>query len=171
MKRPIRIEGDAAYVPLTRGYEAVIDAADVHLVDGYNWCAHLDRRSDGTIRAVYAVRTAYDGIKRLIRMHRIIIDAPHGFEADHISGDGLDNRRANLRVATKSQNIRNQGKQSTNTSGFKGVSFSRATGKWQASIGVDAKQRYLGVYNTPEEAHAAYARASAELHGEFGRAA
>jgi len=90
---------------------------------------------------------------------------------DHSNNDGLDNAWTNLRIATKTQNAANSAKPRTNTSGFKGVSKAKATGKWRASIKVDAKQVWLGNFDTPEAAHAAYLEKAKEIHGEFARAA
>lgn len=96
--RPIRVDGQVAYVPLTKGYTAIIDAADLPLVDGVNWGAMEKRRPDGTIRAVYAKNS---GTKRgTIFMHRLLVAASESEEVDHVDCDGLNNRRINLRIAT-----------------------------------------------------------------------
>lgn len=162
VKRAIRINGDLAYVPLTRGYETVIDATDIHLVDGCNWCAAVIGNT------VYAVRTVRIGEKRRnVSMHRTIMGHPEGLEIDHVDGDGLNNRRDNLRKATTEQNQRNQRLNCLNTSGYKGVTM--CGGKWQSRIQVRGKQIFLGRHDTPGAAHAAYCEASAKYHGEFGR--
>jgi hypothetical protein len=162
--RPIRVCGDVAYITLTRGYETVIDAADVPLVDDRNWCAI---NSGNT---VYAYRMDYSKAKpRAVYLHREIMGQPDGFEVDHKNGDGLANCRKNLRVATKSQNSCNSRISSANTSGFKGVSFYKRNRSWVARIKVNQISKYLGMFDSPEEAHKAYCRASEELHGEFGR--
>lgn len=166
MKRPIRIEGEIAYVPLTRGHEAIIDAADIPLVGGFNWQALVGPHT------VYATRTDYSGRKkRTVMLHRVLLDDPGRLDVDHQDGNGLNNRRCNLRGATRSQNLSNQRIRSNNTSGFKGVSRNKARAKWMAYIALHGKQHHLGYYDTPEAAHAAYVEASARLHGEFGRAA
>jgi hypothetical protein len=161
--RPIRIEGDVAYVTLTRGYEAIIDAADVPLVEGWNWHAVPEWST------FYARRTDYKNGKKTVQMHRVIINCPDGFEVDHINGDGLNNRRFNLRIATKSQNQSNRGPQVDNKSGIKGVYWCKSKLKWVAGIKLNKVRRALGVFDTPEAAHAAYIAASKKLHGEFGR--
>lgn len=161
--RPIRVEGQLAYVPLTQGYEAVIDAADVPLVDCYNW------RADVRSKIIYAVRTSYSGQRpNAMLMHRVIMGEPHGMYVDHQDGDGLNNRRNNLREATPMQNMHNRRINANNKSGFKGVSLHRRTGKWVAQIRINGEKTYLGYYQTPEKAHAAYCAASAKHHGEFG---
>lgn len=88
---------------------------------------------------------------------------------DHINMVPDDNRFCNLREATKSQNNWNAGKPSTNKSGFKGVCWDKARRRWMAQIQAHGKNNHLGVFDTPEEAHAAYAAAANELHGEFAR--
>ena len=115
MKRPIRIDGAHAYVPLTQGREAIIDVADVSLVDGHTWWLG---------KGGYAVRVyKVNGKQTTVYMHRVISACPEGQEVDHIDGDGLNNRRSNLRNATKAQNAYNVGPRRTNTSGYKGVSL------------------------------------------------
>jgi hypothetical protein len=162
--RPIRICGDVAYVPLTQGYTAIIDAADVPLIDGRNWCVAVAPHT------VYAFRSDYSGGKKLnVCMHRVIMREPDGFEVDHEDGDGLNNRQYNLRVATHAQNMCNRRVNINNKSGLKGVSWRKESGKWVASISLNSKDKYLGLFDSPEEAHAAYCRASDKYHGEFGR--
>lgn len=160
--RQIRIEGNVAFVPLTQNCEAIIDAADVHLVEGYNWYAAKPGRS------AYAVRGVWIGGAKIF-MHRVILDAPDGVFVDHINGNGLDNRRANLRLATPAQNVQNSGRQSNNTSGVRGVSFHKRSRKWQAAICCNRKRTFLGQFDTLQEASQSYATARAALHGEFGR--
>ena len=163
--RPIRIEGDVAYLTLTHGHEAIIDADDVPMVAGVNWRALV---SDCT---VYAVRGHRTGTKvATIYMHRTIMAAPEGLEVDHINCNGLDNRRKeNLRIATRSENTHNTRIRSDNSSGFKGVNWHNQNGKWRARIQFGSKRKHLGCFATLEEAHDAYIKASAQYHGAFGR--
>ena len=160
--RPIRVEGNVAYITLTRGYEAVIDADDAPLVSGANWC------SLPTKNTVYAVRGEMcDGKLRTIYLHRVVMRAVCSSHIDHVDRNGLNNRKANLRKATKAQNQWNTGQNARNTSGFKGVSWDRGTNKWRAQISAGRGRKYLGVFITAEEAHAAYQSAAAEMHGTF----
>jgi hypothetical protein len=92
-------------------------------------------------------------------------------DIDHANGISSDNRWANLRPATRSQNLANKGKSPFNTSGFKGVSFCKTTDRWRAQIEVRGTPVHIGRYDTPEEAHAAYIEAAREYFGEFARAA
>jgi hypothetical protein len=162
--RPIRIEGNIAYVPLTRGYEAIIDAADVHLVADWNWCAWVKGRQ------TYAVRgTKLSGKQLQVRMHRQILNPPSGLMIDHVSGDGLDCRRSNMRIATAGQNMKNQRAHRDNSSGVKGVSWDKARQKWRASITTDRKTLFLGRYDDMGAAYQAYRCACKKMHGAFSR--
>ena len=160
--RPIRVDGNIAYVPLTKGYEAIIDATDVPLVDAWNWTTIVGRSN------VYGFRNYWkDKIKRRVYLHRAIVGELDGFQVDHINRNGLDNRRVNLRLATRSQNQHNRVASSNNTSGFKGVTWHNGAQKWQAQIAFSGRNKYLGRYDTVEDAHAAYVEASIKYHGEF----
>lgn len=116
----------------------------------------------------YAIAHAKDK-KGTVHMHRLVSAAPAGLEVDHKDLDGLNNQKANLRFATLAENQHNRPAYKNNTSGFKGVSFRKKLNKWQAYISLGGKKKHLGFHNTPEQAHAAYCRASEELHGVFGR--
>lgn len=90
-------------------------------------------------------------------------------EIDHINGDRADNRIANLRQASRAENMRNCRKRRDNTSGRKGVSWDNRDRKWYAKIKVNSKDTYLGVFDCPDEAAAAYEAAAERLHGQFAR--
>lgn len=92
-------------------------------------------------------------------------------KVDHMDGDGLNNRWSNLRECSDAQNGCNRGANRNNTSGFKGVTWSRARRKWIAQITVNRRCFKLAACDTPEQAHAAYCEAAKRLHGEFWRAA
>lgn len=163
--RPLRMEGGVAYVPLTKGYEAAIDAADAPLVAAFNWYAMVNGRT------VYAHRKSprRDGKQSAIVLHRVVVSAPDGMHVDHIDGDGLNNRRANLRLATNAENCRNARLSKASTSGFKGVSWSKAHCKWQAQIAPPGGRKHLGYFECPEAAHAVYAKAAVQFFGQFAR--
>lgn len=88
-------------------------------------------------------------------------------QVDHINGDRSDNRWANLRQATQSQNSMNIGRRSTNVSGFKGVHWNKATQKWRACITINQKKFHLGLFQTAELAFGAYQLAAEKHHGPF----
>lgn len=160
------IPHDTITIELTQGYTATIDAIDGDLAV-FNWCTIQPRYTP------YAIRAVIGDNKKKIYMHREVLSRmvgrplKRGELTDHIDGDGLNNTRNNLRIATVSQNTRNSRMRSDNTSGFKGVCKER--NRWLAQIGVNGKQMRLGLYDTPEEAHAAYCAASEQYHGKYGR--
>ena len=88
-------------------------------------------------------------------------------EIDHINGMKTDNSIENLREASRSENNMNKPKQINNTSGYKGVCWHKAAQKWQAHIKINKKLKHLGLFDSPEEAYAAYCEAAKRLHGEF----
>lgn len=107
--------------------------------------------------------------------HRLAWLYVHGVwpanEIDHINGVRRDNRLANLREATRSENKRNEGANTRNTSGFKGVCWNKRERKWTAEIVVNGKRSFLGLFSTPKAAHVAYCAAAKRLHGKFARVA
>jgi hypothetical protein len=112
-----------------------------------------------------------DGIRFYV--HRLIYFYMTGQwpddEIDHIDRDRANNKWINLRAATKSQNKANTCSDPRNCHGVKGISRRPDTGKWQAEIKVNQRKIYLGVFVSPEEAHAAYLAAAREYFGEFAR--
>lgn len=159
--RPIRIEGNIAFVPLSQGREAVIDADDAAAIGEYNWSCVVSKG------LAYAFRNAVQpgGGKRVVYLHRAILCPPNGMQVDHINGDGLDNRRSNLRAVSAAENQRNKRINSNNTSGVAGVSYAERDAVWMASIKVDGKGKVLGHFQTFDEAVAA--RKAAEVHYGF----
>lgn len=148
-------------IPLTKGAVAIVDDRDYPAVSRHKWylCS-----------AGYAARQSprVNGKQRQILMHREIFGTPPGMETDHRDGNKLNNRRRNLREATDSQtcmNRRGWGKFP------KGVSAHKQTGKFVGMIHAGGKRHYLGLFPTPDLAHAAYNDAARELHGEFRKAA
>jgi hypothetical protein len=105
-----------------------------------------------------------------IYLHRFIMGNPSGLFVDHANGNTLDCRKCNLRICTRTENTRNQKIQKHNTTGYKGASFIKRTGKYHSSIRRGDEPRLsLGYFNTAIEAHTAYCEASKKYHGEFGR--
>lgn len=106
-------------------------------------------------------------------LHRVIMERvlgrplEKGEMVDHISGDSLDNRRENLRLATHAENMRNRKAGKNNMAGLKGAYYVKQIGRYRSQIMVNRKNVYLGYFDTAEEAHEAYKKAAAEFHKEF----
>lgn len=164
--REIPLSGKAG-----RGKVAVVDAADFSHLSQFRW--HWLPPIRGCVGSQgYAVRNlprTKGAPNGTISMHREIMQPPPGYEVDHIRpGSGLDNRRCNLRVVDHATNTRNKARIRTNASGYRGVSWHKVTGKWQASINRDARQVYLGLFENAEAAHEAYERERAALGWDAG---
>ena len=155
-----------AVIELTRGYTALVDDADYDLLNACRWHVTITDGMPYAVRSVVGEQT-YSRI--WLHMGRVILDCGAGEIADHINGDTLDNRRANLRIATPAQNAQNSRRKSSNTSGHKGVSWSAEKQQWRAEIMAFGKRTFLGRYDCLESAAHAYRTAAAQLHGEFAR--
>ena len=142
-------------------YEAIVDSCDADL-DSLRWSVRVDTNTEYAYRLISGKSTP---IHRVVLSRILGRDLVKGERTDHINGNGLDNRRCNLRVATRSQNRANQKLQKDNTTGFKGVSF--LNGKYQASMAHNNNYYYLGRFDNPEDAYKAWCKKAKELHGEF----
>lgn len=152
------------HIRLHDGSFAIVDAEDSDLVRGRHWSAI---RSNGKIYAAHVAQIG--GKTKTTYMHRLLCNVDCKMTVDHINGNSLDNRRANLRQATHSENMRNVGLTRANTSGAKGVHWLKAASKWQARIRHQGKRIHLGLFENLDDARAAYQSAAARLHGEFCR--
>lgn len=154
-------------IPLTRGYVAIVDDEDFERFGCVRWAALV------TKRATYAQRRVGSRTNgRIVLLHREIMGAERGMEVDHIDGDGLNNRRGNLRTCSHKDNIRSSHKWRIKTaSRFKGVVFAKWAGKkgWRASITIDRRNRHLGYFASEEEAASAYDNAARVEFGVFAR--
>lgn len=150
---------EAVRVPLNRGGPALVDAADAALVSGGKW--HLTRKG-------YAARRIAG---RVVFMHRLILGAAvtEGRVTDHVNGDRLDNRRANLRVVTPGQSSANTGRHRDGRSGYKGVHWSKQKQKWLAVIMVSGAVKYLGAFDDPRAAAVCRDRAALRYQGQYAR--
>lgn len=151
-----------ALIYLRGGLVAAIDEQDIERVQKQKWRALPKQGGEG----FYAVSHQFGagGQNRHLYLHRFILNAKPGQIVDHINGDGLDNRRDNLRFATPSQNVVNRAH--NNSNGYKGV-VSNGSGKFYAETYKNNKKFRGGLFHTREEAARDYDRLAREHHGEF----
>jgi hypothetical protein len=152
-------------IPLTQGKVAIVDDSDFELVAKFRWSAMKVVRKNRTIW--YAIRTWCTGKDAGIRlMHRLITEGKSR-EVDHVNGDGLDNRRLNLRSSGNGKNQRNQRKRIGCSSRFKGVAWDRHASRWAAYIMNRGKRFHLGLFRLEQDAADAYDAAAEQHFGEF----
>ena len=145
---------DTRLIPLTKGKFATVDAADYDWLSSFKW--HL------TFYGYAATRHC----KKIIYMHREILMLPKGVSGDHIDGDKLNNRRSNLRPASKSENSCNWNRiRRDSTSGFRGVSL--CSRGWRAYITLMGRQKHGGYFSSAEEAARARDKLALQYHGSF----
>jgi len=145
-------------IPLTKGKMAIVDDDDFEELSKYKW--NLHPKGYGYSK-IFGKNTL---------MHRFIIGDIGDSHVDHANGNGLDNRRINLRPCTRSENMANRrGCQRNNTSGYCGVAYHKKRGRWRAEIGLNGNKIFLGFYDTPEAAARAYDAAARVAFGEFAK--
>lgn len=153
------------FIPLTQGKHAIVDTVDFERISKFKWAY-----SNGYARRVIRPHRTKQVV---IFMHREVLYVPDGMLPDHINGNGIDNRRSNLRVCTRSQNCRNKQKiRSKTTSKYKGVYWSKTQRKWKAEIKIDRAtktRRCLGSFSSEYQAAMAYRIAALKYHKEFAR--
>lgn len=168
---PLAIEGFTVEIPTSMGYVTVVDAIDADLAQK-TWTTRRNSNSSSLIYVHHNIHR--NGRQTSEFLHRTILarilSRPLSLSevVDHIDGNGLNNRRSNLRLASHRQNLWNQRMRKDNTAGFKGIT-AYGTNKWRAQIRSNGKRLHLGTFDTPEEAHEAYCTAARELFGEFAR--
>lgn len=146
-----------------------VDDEDHERIGQFVWCEDRHPSRNATYACRY-VRIA-NGSQTLIHMHRDILGLSQGdgVLVDHADGDGLNNQKSNLRKATPAQNNHNHKLRSDSRSGYKGVSWSKRSGVWHASIHQDGAHVFLGSYANRDEAGVAYNVAALAMRGEFAR--
>ena len=153
----------AKEIPLTKNKITVVSDEDYEFLIQWKWFADKHKHT------YYAARNFVNekGQRRILRMHRVILGAKSTEAVDHKNGDGLDNRRENIRLATSQLNQANRGINGNKTSHFKGVYFCKNVSKWRAKITVNKKTIDLGVHNREEDAANAYDVMAESIFGEF----
>lgn len=146
------------FIPLKQGGFAIVDDRDFCILSKFKW--RLDTKG-------YVQRTLRKS--KSISLHVSVLGVKQGKEIDHVNGNKLDNRRANLRHVSHSQNMRNMKIHKDNKSGFKGVSLHKHSGLHTARICVNRISIHLGYFKSAIEASLAYCKASLKYHGVFGR--
>jgi hypothetical protein len=152
-------------IRLTEGKFTLVDQNDFYRLNIFQWFA------EGKGDRLYAMRPllSRDKPSRMVRMHRDITNAPPGILVDHKNGNGLDNRRDNLRLATHTQNMQNRRKLKNTSSKFIGVHFDKHSAQWRARITYKAKKLHLGRFDNEIAAAKAYDAVARKYHGEFAR--
>jgi hypothetical protein len=150
-------------IPVTNSpIPAIVDDADYPRVIGKTWC--LTHGYPGTNMEI-------NGRKRMVVMHRFILDAKTGTAYDHVNRNKLDNQRENLRPANQSQNMANSEfsgrKTSRSRSRYKGVSWCKQTKRWRATMGFKGRYMHLGRFDDETEAAMAYNEAATKAFGVF----
>jgi|ERR1035437_2136628 hypothetical protein len=161
-------------IPLTRGQVALVDDDDCEWLSEFNWCAQWEPRS----QSFYGVRAAASRSgqpRRKVYIHRAIWEHHHGpisggFTVDHADRCSLNNWRANLRLATQSQQNQNQRLLSKkNSTGYRGVHRRGQSGNWQAQIQIAGQQVTLGSFDDPVKAARAYDVAALQRDPDFAQ--
>lgn len=147
-------------IPLTQGEFTIVDAEDYALLSKFHWQCWKGPWNN------YA-KGVVEG--KNIPLHRFLLNPSRDKVVDHINGDGLDNRRSNLRIVTTSQNGMNRKLSKNNSSGYKGVCYNKQRGKWMAYIMFEKKQRTIGYFANSLEAAKAYNKEASRLFGEFAK--
>jgi hypothetical protein len=151
-------------VPVKGGYEAIVNLEDYEAVKQFIWFSKNDPRNK------YARATpTKNGVQGHIYMHHLILPKKKGIVVDHINGNGLDNRRCNLRYATQAQNSSNSRPFQRSKSGFKGVSWATKRQRWFVSIAADRRRYFLGEFLDKVEGAKAYDKAARILHGVYAK--
>ena len=158
---------------LTRsdGLVAIVDDDDWAFLSGHRWTYLPPSRRNPSAYAQLSIRVNENGKwkTKSVLMHRMILGVDPGIQVDHINGDGLDNRKQNLRKCTQSQNQQNRRKFKKCSSKYKGVHWMKYAKKWRARISYQGTRISLGVFDTEAEAAHNYNLAATTLFGSFAR--
>lgn len=159
----VRETPDWVEIRVGRSSVAKVDFCDFEIVSRYKWSkvgqehckyAQMQKRSQDSVH---------------VKMHRLILDVPKGVVVDHINGDGLDNRRANLRSCSHGENLRNSRKHCKSSSAYKGVYWSKKECRWIAQLVLSGKKIYGGRFKHEEDAARRYDEMALDHFGEYAK--
>lgn len=132
--------------------------------------AKVDDQDYDLVAAVHWHQTEYGYAKcGKVFMHHLILRPTLGMVVDHKNGETLDNQRSNLRLATRAENGQNRKLNVNSRSGYKGVSWEEAKGRWRVTIAINKRRKHLGYVDQPLEGAVLYNQVAIELHGKFAR--
>ncbi len=160
-------DGKSVYVPLTQNKRTLIDMSDWEKVAPYQWHILRNHRLKKHRAKLYVYGWINTPVRRKVLLHRFLMVEPKGLEIDHKDHDSLNNRRSNLRAATRSQNARNMRRNLDGSSRFLGVSRRRDCDRWQAQIKSDGYSIGLGLFKHEEDAAYAYDKMARLIHREY----
>jgi hypothetical protein len=145
-------------IKLTKGYETIVDDETYKWAKHWKWCFQIGKNGH------YAIHTLNQNKKTYrVRLHYLVIGVPlPGMVIDHINGNTLDNRAENLRFVTYQGNSLN--KKMHREGRLPGIAWRNDRKKWRVYITINHKEKYIGLFNTEQEAHEAYMKAFNEIH-------
>ncbi len=139
-------------------WSVFVDTEDIPKIENYKWNLSYDAKNKKFLRVKAKIN------RKTISLHFLLT----GYKiTDHIDMDIFNNRKSNLRECTIAENLRNRGKNKKNTSGYKGVYYDKKRNRWEAYIGFNNKQIFLGYYCILADAIMAYNNSAIKYHGEF----
>lgn len=150
------VDGVIAWLETNKGQRILIDSGSIEKIRDFTWCVS----GNGYPMS----RTG----NRVTILHRLLVGTGPSDYVDHINGNPLDNRLANLRICAKQQNEFNQKIRVDNTTGYRGVCPGK-NGKFRAYIVKNGRQYRLGLFDNPVDAAKAYDLKAKELFGEYAR--
>lgn len=152
-----KIEGNIAKIYFNDYSYTIIDLDDLERVIKYKWYKGCARKETNSRKEYFRIETHIN--KKVVRLHRFILNVEKGQIVDHINQNTFDNRKANLRIVNNSINSRNRKAKKNSSSKYKGVYFRYDRNKWVAQIRINKKVKHLGIFETEIEAAKAYDKA------------
>lgn len=139
-------------IPLTRGLFALVDDEDFEFLSQFKWKANKTK-PERTFYAARSLKREVNKPRKMLYLHRLIMNTPRELSVDHIDGNGLNNQKSNLRNISQAANSLNRTRlSSTNKSGFTGVYWSKQKNKWHALVAFRTKSKHLGFFDDVHEA-------------------